>query len=308
MIYSVYLNPTIDKTVYVEKFIYGGTNRPYETISQGGGKALNLAVILNRLGMNAHGVGFIGRENSQSIREAFSEISSSFVELSEPPRVNLKIVDRSNFVTTEINEKGPFVPEEKLAEFERLLLSLVKKEDLVVLTGALPRGCGADYYARLISLLPCRTALDASGEALTLAIREKPLVIKPNEDELEQLAGKKVSGTRNILSACKDLIQQGIKICLVTLGKEGALITDGKEAYFSPPLVENPDSTAGAGDSMLAGALFVLESGGSVKDALAMGTAAAAATISLPGSNLATKELTHQFLLKTKLTRLSMEN
>ena len=36
MIYAVYLNPTIDKTVYLDQLEVGGTNRPDQVLIQEG--------------------------------------------------------------------------------------------------------------------------------------------------------------------------------------------------------------------------------------------------------------------------------
>ena len=38
MIYTVYLNPTIDKTVYLDHLEVGGTNRPDTILTQGAAK------------------------------------------------------------------------------------------------------------------------------------------------------------------------------------------------------------------------------------------------------------------------------
>ena len=59
MIYAIYLNPTIDKTIYIDHFTIGGTNRVKSSILQGGGKALNLSVVLNRLGVPVYVTGFL---------------------------------------------------------------------------------------------------------------------------------------------------------------------------------------------------------------------------------------------------------
>ena len=55
---------------------------------------------------------------------------------------------------------------------------------------------------------------------------------------------------------------------------------------------------------MLAGILSMLTRGGGIEEALRLGTAAAAATISLPGTNLATFELTQEYLLKVTTKEL----
>lgn len=298
MIYAIYLNPTIDKTIYIDHFTIGGTNRVKSSILQGGGKALNLSVVLNRLGVPAYVTGFLCNRECSPIRNGLEDILTSFYTLEGEPRVNIKIVDRTTSVTTEINDKGPIVSKEALCEFEKGLLHLVKPEDTVVLTGSLPQGCPPDYYCQLMAMLSCRCVLDASGEALRQGVKQKPYLIKPNLEELGQLTGESYTSKdmSAIIDACRHLIQDGIDICVVSMGGDGAIIVNAEEAYFSKAAVKNPDSTVGAGDSMLAGVLSVLNHGGGLDEAIAVGTAAAAATISLPGTTLASSELIHQLL------------
>jgi len=155
-----------------------------------------------------------------------------------------------------------------------------------------------------IRKLPCPAALDASGAALLPGVAAGPMVIKPNTDELTQLTGKTFHSTQDILAACRQIIEGGVSVCAVSMGKEGALITDGSKAFFAGSVVENPDSTVGAGDSMLAGILSVITRGGAIDEALRVGSAAAAATISLPGTNLATPKLIQEFLAKVTTTEL----
>lgn len=110
MIYALYLNPTLDKTIYVENFTYGGTNRAQKSILQSGGKALNLAVVLHRLGTPVEVAGFLCREGCDAIERRLSDIPTSFVRLAGEPRTNLKIVDRAASVTTEVNDPAPPFP------------------------------------------------------------------------------------------------------------------------------------------------------------------------------------------------------
>lgn len=304
MIYTVYLNPTIDKTVYLDRLEIGGTNRPDTVLTQGGGKALNLAIVASRLGAEASVCGFLCQEGCEQIRSALAGLPCYFTELPGQPRTNTKIYERDAARVTELNESGPLFAPEAYEAFEQDLLSRLCREDLVVLTGSLPRGCAPEYYGQLIRKLPCPAALDASGAALLPGVAAGPMVIKPNTDELTQLTGKTFHSTQDILAACRQIIEGGVSVCAVSMGKEGALITDGSKAFFAGSVVENPDSTVGAGDSMLAGILSVITRGGAIDEALRVGSAAAAATISLPGTNLATPKLIQEFLAKVTTTEL----
>ncbi|MBQ9941726.1 MAG: hexose kinase [Christensenellaceae bacterium] len=289
MIHALYLNPTIDQTVYLDSFEMGGTNRIKRQLTQGGGKAVNVAILLHHLGEDVCVHGFLYLENAAPIRSALSGINSRLSEYPGACRVNTKVVDLSRAVTTEINGFGPDATPTRLQAMEEALLAAATPQDILVCTGSLPPGCAKDTYTSIMRRFPGRTVLDADGAALAQALAAKPWLIKPNKDELCRLLGQQLSTKEELLAAACRLTQKGVGIVAVSLGSEGALITDGKQAFFAPPLHVKVDSTVGAGDSMLGGMLTSLSKSDSLADALAMGVAAASASIALPGTALAEK-------------------
>ena len=64
MIFTVYLNPTIDKTEYFDEFQIGGTNRPVKSIVNGAGKAVNVSVVLASLGEENTCAGYLCADDS----------------------------------------------------------------------------------------------------------------------------------------------------------------------------------------------------------------------------------------------------
>ncbi len=302
MIYPVYLNPTIDKTVYLENLCVGGTNRVKKQLSQGGGKAVNLSIVLSRLLQPVTIAGILYKDHSQLIKTTLAGIPDAVLEFEGVPRVNTKIFDESAGTVTEINESGPPLNARMLGEFEDYFLPLLTEDDLVVLTGSL--NGPADYYASLMQKLPCPAVVDAEGESLRHAVKQKPLLIKPNLRELEMLAGRNLAGEREILDVCLALSAGGVHICAVSMGSQGALITDGERAFRAFPLSIKTDSTVGAGDSMLAGIVAALADDAEIDTALLMGSAAAAASITLPGTSLATRELIYEMLPRIAIEKI----
>ena len=298
MIYTVYLNPTIDKTIYLERLERGGTNRPQKVLTQAGGKGMNVSVVLANLGRDNTMAGVLYAGNAHYIRSRADShgIGSIFLEYPGEARVNTKIFDGQAREVTEINESGPAVSAAVLDEFEARFLPQVAENDAVVLTGSLPPGCPKDYYRRLLEKLPCPCVLDADGEALKHGVTGRPLFIKPNIAELSQLTGETLATNEQILAACARLIAGGVGFIAVSMGAQGALITDAKQAYFAPALKLEVDSTVGAGDSMVAGMLHAWLNGSDLGEILRSGAAASAASITLPGTNLATQELYQSML------------
>lgn len=59
MIYTVTFNPAIDYIVRMPEFIAGATNRVnYEQVL-GGGKGINVSIVLKNLGIDSTALGFI---------------------------------------------------------------------------------------------------------------------------------------------------------------------------------------------------------------------------------------------------------
>ena len=136
---------------------------------------------------------------------------------------------------------------------------------------------------------------------------KRPYLIKPNLSELCELAGRQLVGEEEILAECFSLLRGGVGVVAVSMGGRGALITDGQRAFFAAPPAIQVDSTVGAGDSMLAALLFVLLSGGELDTALASGTAAAAASVTQSGTNLATKELYEKLLCQVSVREIPLD-
>ena len=307
MIYTVYLNPTIDKTVYLHEFHYGKTNRPYRSLEDGAGKAINVAVVLKELGHEVTCIGLLYSTDGEIIQNRLEEhgIHYQFLETEGRSRINMKIFDDCKKVVTEINEKGSKVEEKKLQHIANKILSVVKNKDTVFLSGSLPEGCDPGFYAALITELKCKGArciLDVDGKALELGIQAKPFYIKPNRDELQSLYHAENLDILGIALLAQKIVQEGIQYVMVSLGIEGALLVNAKEALYaaSPDIVVR--STVGAGDSMLAASALILE--GDMETALMSGIAAASASIMKEGTQLMSFDDYAMLLEKIKVKKI----
>ena len=114
--------------------------------------------------------------------------------------------------------------------------------------------------------------------------------IKPNLAELEEVAGVKLYTKKEIIHAANLLIEKGVKNVLVSLGADGALLTNGKDVYYCKSVNVAVNSTVGAGDSMVAAASVQIEKGSSMEEVLRCAVAAGTASITTPGTNLFYKD------------------
>ncbi len=287
MITTVCMSPSFDKTSTLPRLEVGQVNRLEDVRYDVGGKGLNVAMVLRRLGVDANCVSCLGATDEAMFLDMLGEDASAFHFLSLPgkTRTNLKLLETQSNSVTECNEPGLPMDATQLQAFIGLLHQEASQSDYVVLSGSLPAGCGEDTYLRLMQALPeKKCVLDACGDALLLGIQARPFLIKPNLPEMEAVAGRELRTLRSIRDAALELVGAGAQHVVVSMGKYGALLTDGKQTLFSPAVTVDAKSTVGAGDAMLAGMLMGLEKGESMMRAFRCGMAAGAASVMTEGT------------------------
>ncbi len=306
MIYCIYLNPTIDKTIYLKALNVGGTNRPEKILTDGAGKAINVAVVLKELNKEVSVLGFLYDSDKQIIKDRLKDknIPCDFCEVEGTSRTNTKIF--ADGVITEINESGMLVSQVFIDRICGSIVQKINKGDIAVLTGSLPPGCAKDTYGKLIEKLNAKGVkciLDADDSVLKFGIEKKPYFIKPNIDELKTITQVKSNSIADVISAVKTIIDDGVSVVGISMGGDGALIIDKNKAYFAKPLKLNIKSTVGAGDSMVAGIVANIDT--DIKEALRAGVAAASASVTLEGTQLCTAELFKEYYAKIEIEEVN---
>lgn len=309
MITSVSLNPSIDRTIGVENFTTGGLNRVLSQTDVAAGKGVNVALAAAALGADSECIGFMYREGGSLFEKRLREggVHSDFMWCEGAVRVNVKVFDRTKGEITELNSSGTPVTGEQLAGMIRLVQAHARKSDFLILSGSLPPACPVDYYRTLAEAAEgenCRVLLDADGDRLRAGIKAKPFLIKPNRYELELLTGRKLDSTDLLLEAAQDCIREGVGAVAVSMGGEGALITDGRAAFRVPGLKVEVKSTVAAGDSMIAGMAVGLSRGYPVEEAFRLGVAAATARCMTPPEEIIAPETCLRLLDELKLEKL----
>lgn len=292
MVYTITLNPAVDYLIFLNELAEGGVNRAESESVFFGGKGINVSKVLKKLGVSSVALGFCaGFTGEAVIADLKSDgIITDFVKLRNGfTRINVKL--KSDFVT-EINGGGPYVEENDLTRFFDKL-SVISENDVVVLSGGIPRGVQRGIYAEICEKLCKKTAniiVDAEGENLTQCLKYKPFLIKPNTDELSDIFGAQLKNRSDILRCAKVLQKSGARNVLVSMGAEGALLIDENGVKRS---VGAPDgkvvSTVGAGDSTVAGFLAGYIKTRDFDFSLKMGVSAGSATAFCEG--LASREL-----------------
>ena len=294
-IVTVTLNPAIDRTVAVDRLTLGAVHRARSSLSNAGGKGVNVAGCLADWGLPPIVTGILGRDNAAPFETFFAEkgIDDRFVRAAGETRTNIKIADLATGDTTDLNLPGLFVSTATYEAVWETLRVAVRPGTLVVVAGSLPENLPPVTLAALVSdltRLGARVVLDTSGEPLARAlapvVRHLPHAVKPNRSELEGFAGHPLGSEAEIVAAARALVDRGIRLVAVSCGAEGAFFVTAEEALVArlPPVAAL--STVGAGDAMVAGIVAGLAADAPLADIARLGVAFAAAKLAGVGPNL----------------------
>jgi 1-phosphofructokinase family hexose kinase len=289
MIYTLTLNPAVDRELTVPIVEFDTVLRASESQVDFGGKGFNVSRLLKGLSVPSTTVGFLGGKAGEFLQEGLQSlgISTDFVWVPSETRTNISIVTQSGGHYIKVNEKGPLIEPAKQQELLDKIDSLARPGDWWVLAGSLPPGVPESFYARIVKVLNAQGAmalLDTAGESLRLGCVEKPYLVKPNADEAHMLTGLPMDTPAEIAMAAAEIRKLGAQNVVISMGKAGALFhsSEGTWLIHTPEIDEkNP---IGAGDSMVGGLVWALGRGDSLKDALGWGVASGAATASLSGT------------------------
>lgn len=293
MILTVCPNPSIDCTVELQTLNVGKVNRIENKILTYSGKALNVAIGVSRLGGDVTATGFMfERDAAQFLQSLYSEgVKPDFVTTSGNVRINYKIIDNHSMMT-EINDKGEAVPISKQKELIQKVKKLGENASIAVLSGSLPAGVDDGYYLELIKNLPKSTKIivDCEGEKLKRALSAGVYMVKPNLAEMESVNNTVYETKEDMVEGAKRLIDRGAQNVLLSLGRKGAILTDGKTHLYCKSATVAVNSTVGAGDSMISACAYKLEQNAPRDEILRCAVAAGTASITTPGTNLFYKD------------------
>jgi 1-phosphofructokinase/tagatose 6-phosphate kinase len=286
MIITVTLNPALDKTLEVPNFTPGRRHRTVDQVTMPGGKGVNVARAIKRLGQPVIATGLAGGATGTRIVEALNgeAILNSFVRIREESRTNTAVLDPTTGLQTEINERGPAVSQQELELFHEKLVYLAKGASMCVFAGSLPRGVEPDMYADLIrevKKLGVTTVLDTEGEPLRLAIRAEPALVSPNELEAEELVGQEFNDVEDRAQAVIEMTRLGAGEAIMTVA-DGcyAHVHDDGPALFRVSVEEQEArSRIGSGDAFLAGYVAARYGGRPPVECLRYGVACGAESI-----------------------------
>ena len=309
MIYTVTMNPALDKTAIIPNFRTDGVNRIDSVRTDPGGKGINVSKVIQKLGAESVALGILAGHSGQKIAQSLEEmgLACRFTFVPGETRTNLKIVDPVGHTHTDINEPGQPVSQEILDTLLESLLQQLQPGDIVVLSGSLPKGAASDTYGvwtRACSDKGTRVFLDADGAPLHQGLEAKPWLVKPNEKELANLFGEFSGDEAELVSAGRKLQERGIARVVISLGADGALFFLEDGVYRAEGLSVPVRSTVGAGDSMVAALAVACEKQFSDEKTVALAMAASAANVMCSGTQAAEWEVIEKLLPDVRFEKI----
>lgn len=282
MIYTVTLNPAVDYVAECCEIAVGAVNRLDGGEIYFGGKGINVSLVLHELGIKSAALGFIAGFTGEAIEKGVRGmgVETSFIRLDSGfSRINIKLRN-GTANETELNGKGPEIPENKVMELFRELDN-ISSGDTIVLAGSIPSSLSADIYEKILERLQnknIRAVVDASGELLLNVLKYKPFLVKPNNIELGNLYNVTIDTAEKAVEYAFRLKDAGAVNVLVSMGELGAvLIDENRKIHTAEAFSGTVKNTVGSGDSMVAGFIAGLEKRG-YSYALRLGTACGGAT------------------------------
>ena len=264
MIYTVTFNPAIDCVMQCDGLLTGAVNRAQTQSFYFGGKGVNVSFVLSHLGRTSTALGFVAGWTGAALEGALQDagIASEFVRLERgETRINMKLKgtvagSAGGEVETAVNAPGPAVGE---GDFEAFLAKLaeVGEGDFVILSGGLLPGMPTDTYALIMEALGgagAHIVVDATGETLTSALRYRPFLVKPNDEELAEICGCDPDDLDGLVAGAKELQRAGAENVLVSRGGKGSFLLCGEGHLIEADVIKGTlVNSVGAGDSVVAG-------------------------------------------------------
>ena len=284
MIYTITLNPALDYIVSLKELVPNEINTSTSEYILPGGKGINVSIILKRLDVESVVLGFVSGFTGMEIQSLVEDekIRTDFINLeSGHSRINVKILEDEK--ETAINSKGPLVDNKSIENLYQKLNNL-KENDILVLSGSIPKGIKEDIYEEICEKIKgknVKIVVDSTKKLLLNTLKYRPFLIKPNHHELGEMFNVQILNQDQAIEYAKKLQQEGARNVLVSMGEKGSVLLDENGKSYKKDVIKsrNVVNTVGAGDSMVAGFLAGYLKYKNYEDALKLGIASASATV-----------------------------
>jgi 1-phosphofructokinase family hexose kinase len=268
IIVCVSANPALDRRLHVPSLTLGEVNRARAAVTMPGGKSAHVAMAAKALGARAAWIGFSGGASGDENEAGLARLGIEVypVRVASETRMNFEAIEESGRITEVLEPGGPVNETEQRRMLDTLQSRLRAewKGAIVAVSGSLPAGISANFFATVIRLVReagATTFLDTSGDALRESFSAAPAFVKPNRREAEQLLGAPLDTLEATTKALEALIDHGAGSVAITLGADGLIWKPSKKSapWLAKPPKLKPISTVGCGDATLGGFAYAAQ-------------------------------------------------
>ncbi|RKZ34112.1 1-phosphofructokinase [bacterium] len=309
MIYTITLNPALDRTFYVNEI------KPLESIKvireerYAGGKGIDVSRVIEQLGGESIALGFLGGYAGKEMegRLLNEGVVSNFTRIRAETRTNIIVHVLDNGEEFRFNCSGPDVSPAEISDLINLCKNLRPKPDWTVISGSVPSGVDAVIYEQLVLIfesMGAKVILDTYGEPLKKGLLATPFMIKPNKKELSNLVEKELETIDEVISAARSLLKY-VQIVTVSLGANGLLGVNADGVWLAKPPQVKAINTVGAGDSAVAAMVIALQNNLPIEEVIRQGASAGTASTLTKGTATVNREDFKNILKQTEVQKLS---
>jgi 6-phosphofructokinase 2 len=302
---TVTVNPALDITAHARRVEADRKIRCTATRRHPGGGGINVARAVRLLGGEGCAVWTRGGLFGAGVGELLGEtgIDHRPVDIEGSTRLSYAVIEDGTSRHFRFSGPGPAIDPSELDDVATAVEAATR--DLLVISGGLPPGVPAAFYARLTSIAAdagARVIVDTHDEPLHAALGTgRVYVVKPNFRELFQAAGAEAPGDEtdasepDVVEIARGIVSDtGTGAVLVSLGAAGALLVTAERDLRIPAPTVPIRSKIGAGDSMVGGMAFRLAAGDDLEEAARYSVAAGTAAVMTPGTELCQREDTER--------------
>jgi 1-phosphofructokinase family hexose kinase len=301
-------NTAIDRFIQLEALNPGEVHRVQAEQVYPGGKGVHVAQTIAALGERVQLVGLVDAAHRDLIARRMRERGVAFhgVDIAGDIRHCLALRDAHGMMT-EILGQGPQLSPTECDVLLNRFRQSIDESELVILCGSLPRGLQNAVYAELVDYARQRgkrCLVDASGEAMRLAVDAKPFMIKPNRDEISEWFGQPVLDLHAAERAAIALRERGVAVPVVTMGELGAVAADESGIWHAQRASAQVRNSVGSGDCFLAGFAVAIKRNMPIDEALRLAVASGVANAQSEETGFAERSSVESLLASVKVARL----
>tara|TARA_R110002096_G_scaffold1077_1_gene5817 strand:+ start:9895 stop:10821 length:927 start_codon:yes stop_codon:yes gene_type:complete len=301
-IVTLTINPSLDKSAKIDQLIPEQKLKCHDIQFQAGGGGVNISRVLHTLGVKNNCVFTCGGDTGDTLKGLLEDekLEITPIPVEHWTRENLAIVDTKTDLQYRFGMPGKGISATTIKDIKITINKLVTDDSILIISGSIPDSMSPDFYVELIDNLTAKNVkliIDTSGAALKASLKKPVFLMKPNQSELAQLAGKDfLTKTEQEAFVMELITSKRAQYVIVSLGARGAFLASEQGIFYQSTPSIKVKSTIGAGDSMVAGMVCAIAKGYSSKDILKWGVVCGVATTMTDGTNLASKENIHKVL------------